>query len=134
MKILSAPTHGILDYALVALFALLPSVFGLTGLPAIVLYAFAGTHLLVSLLTRYPLGVVRRLSFNAHGLLELTVAVVLAALPWLLDFAGEATARSVFVGMGILVFVLWLLSDYAPARVATAADRDPSTPPPAIPT
>ena len=134
MKILSAPTHGILDYALVVLFALLPSVFGLTGLPAIVLYVFAGAHLLVSLLTRYPLGALKRLPFNAHGLLELTVAVVLVALPWLLDFADEATARSVFIGMGVLVFVLWLLSDYTPSRISTEADNKTSIPPPATPT
>lgn len=134
MKILSAPTHGIVDYALVLLFALLPTVFGLTGLPAVLLYGFAGAHLLVSLLTRYPLGAFRRLPLNAHGLLELTVAVVLVALPWLLDFADEATARSVFIGMGIVMFVLWLLSDYGPARLPADAVRDSSPPPPAIPT
>ncbi len=130
MKILSAPTHGILDYALVLLFALLPGVFGLDGLPAAILYVLAGVHLLVSLLTRYPLGVFKRIPFNAHGLLELLVAIALVALPWLLDFADQATARSVFIGLGLLLFVLWLLSDYRLHREPADAGRSASGPPP----
>ncbi len=134
MKILSAPTHGILDYAMVLLLALLPTVFGLSGLPATILYVLAGVHLLVSLLTRYPLGVFKRIPFNAHGLLELVVAVGLVALPWLLDFADEAPARSVFIGLGLLLFVVWLLSDYrlqhATADTALPGTTTPPTTPP----
>ena len=40
------------------------------------------------------------------------MSVVLVALPWLAGFSDEVLARSVYVGMGILLFVIWVLSDY----------------------
>ncbi|HXH00908.1 MAG TPA: hypothetical protein VNI56_01780 [Xanthomonadaceae bacterium] len=120
MKILGASIHGVLDYVSVALFAAVPSLFGLTGLPAMILYALAAVHLLVSLATRYPLGLLKRIPFNAHGMLELAVAVGLVAAPWLLDFAAQETARSVYIGLGLVLFAIWLLSDYRDTPTAAA--------------
>jgi len=123
MKILGASIHGVLDYVAVALFAAAPALFGLAGLPAMALYALAAVHLLVSLATRYPMGLLKRIPFNAHGLLELVVAVGLVAAPWLLDFSDQATARSVYIGLGVVLFAIWLLSDYrdTPPAAGTVA-------------
>lgn len=117
MKILGASVHGLLDYVAVALFAAVPTLFGLVGLPAALLYVLAAVHLLVSLATRYPFGLLKRIPFNAHGLLELVVAVGLAAAPWLLGFSDQATTRSVYIGLGLVLFAIWLLSDYRDTRV-----------------
>ena len=59
MKVISDTAHGILDYLTVAIFALAPSVLGLTGFAALCLNtALAAIHLACHdpLLTNMPLG------------------------------------------------------------------------------
>jgi hypothetical protein len=51
MKVISDTAHGILDYLTVAIFALAPSILGLTGFAALVSYALAAIHLVMTLLT-----------------------------------------------------------------------------------
>lgn len=112
MHVLSPRTHGYLDYLTVVLFALAPTVAGLTGLPATIAYALAGIHLLLTLVTRFPAGALRLVPFPAHGAIELVVSVALVALPWLLGFAAQPVARSFYVAIGVVIFVVWLLTSY----------------------
>jgi hypothetical protein len=59
LKVISDTTHGILDYLTVAIFALAPSILGLTGFAALVSYALAAIHLAMTLLTNMPSGLSR---------------------------------------------------------------------------
>jgi hypothetical protein len=59
MKVISDTAHGILDYLTVAIFALAPGVLGLSGFAALVSYALAAIHLVMTLLTNMPLGVLK---------------------------------------------------------------------------
>ena len=45
MKVISDTAHGLLDYFTVAIFALAPSILGLSGFAALVSYALAAIHL-----------------------------------------------------------------------------------------
>lgn len=117
MKILSPKVHGILDYVVVVAFALAPTLFHFSQLPAVISYALAVIHLLLTLTTAFPLGVVKWIPFTIHGSLELIVSVALVVLPWVAGFAGEAAARLYFVSSGVVIFVVWLLTDYKAARV-----------------
>lgn len=112
MSVLSPRAHGYLDYLTVVLFALAPTVLGLTGLPAQIAYALAAIHLLLTLVTHFPLGVAKIVPLPAHGAIELVVSVALVALPWLAGFAADATARWFYVVLGIVIFVVWLLTRY----------------------
>jgi hypothetical protein len=112
MKILSPKVHGILDYAVVAAFALAPTVLGLSGLPAFISYALAVVHLLLTLVTAFPLGVVKIVPLQLHGKIEFIVSIALVALPWILGFAQVRTARDFYAGAGLLIFVVWLVTDY----------------------
>lgn len=126
MRVLTAATHGVVDYILVVALALAPTLFQLHGIPAFVAYLLAVVHLAVSLSTRYPLGVLKRIPYGVHGLLELVVSISLVALPWLAGFETDAVARSVYIGLGILLFAVWVLSDYgahAPHRPDEPAAR-----------
>jgi hypothetical protein len=112
MSVLAPRAHGYLDYLTVVLFALAPTVLGLTGLPAHVAYVLAIVHLLLTLVTHFPLGVAKIVPLPAHGAIELVVSIALVALPWLAGFSADATARWFYVVMGIVIFVVWLLTRY----------------------
>lgn len=113
MKILTPRTHGTLDYLTVIAFLLAPTLFGLSGLPATISYLLAAVHLVLTLVTAFPLGVVKAVPFKLHGVVELVVSVLLVLLPWLLGFASVPTARNFYFGAGVVVFVVWLVTDYA---------------------
>lgn len=112
MKILNAKVHGILDYLVVGFFLAAPSLFGLGGLPAIIAYALAGIHLALTLVTAFPLGLVKWVPLRVHGAIEFAVSLTLPTLPWLLRFAADPVARNFYVGAGVAIFVTWLITDY----------------------
>ena len=105
--------HGVLDYVVVVLFALAPTLFGLAGFAATLAYVLAGVHLLMTLGTAFPLGVARVVPFRLHGVVEMVVGVVLVLLGFAL-FAG--LARAFYLVVGLVILGVWLLTDYtAPA-------------------
>ena len=118
MKILNSKIHGILDYAVVVAFAVAPAVVGLAGLPATISYALAAIHLLLTLVTAFPLGVAKIVPLRVHGAIEFVVSLALVALPWLLNFSSDATARVFYVVAGILIFAVWLITDYRGAAMS----------------
>lgn len=109
MKILSPKIHGFLDILTVLIFAAAPTVFNFGGLPATICYILAVVHLLLTLATAFPLGIVKIVPLLIHGAIELIVAIVLVILPFILGFTE--TARNFFVGIGIIIFIVWLISD-----------------------
>jgi hypothetical protein len=80
----------VLDYGLALFFFLAPSIFGFSDLPATLSYVIGAAYIVVSLLTRYPLGVWKVIPFPTHGVLETIMAVSWVAMPWLLGFADDA--------------------------------------------
>lgn len=112
MRIIDARIHGYLDLLLVAIFLLGPLVLGLGGTPAALSYTLALVHLLVTLLTRFPLGAKKVIPFVAHGLLELAVGAALLALPSFLGFGPGSPARRFYLFAGVLILVIWVLTDY----------------------
>jgi len=113
MNFLSARHHGFLDLATVAVFLLAPFFFGLGGYVAAVAWGLAVVHLLMTLLTRFPLGLVKVIPFPVHGMVEAVVGVVLAlAMPRLLGASPGSPARTFFVGAGVAILVVWVLTSY----------------------
>jgi hypothetical protein len=112
MKILSPRIHGFIDYAVVLLFALAPTLFGFGGTPRVACYVLAAAHLGMTLLTAFPLGALKLIPFTVHGALEGVIAVALAALPWVLGFDEMAPARNFFLASAVAVALTWLITDY----------------------
>ena len=123
MKVISDTAHGILDYLIVVIFALAPGILGLTGFAALVSYALAAIHLIMTLLTNMPLGVVKIIPMRLHALVEMLVGPVLVVaalvLPTLL---GDK--REFFLVMGLVILAVWFLSSYG--RPAAAPQAPPS--------
>ncbi len=101
--------HGVLDYIVVVVFLLAPTLFGLIGFAATLSYLLAGVHLLMTLLTAFPLGVARVVPFPLHGIVELVVGVVLAVLGLVLF---EGVAMWFYFAMGLGILIVWALTDY----------------------
>ena len=70
MKPLSPPLHGAIDYLAVLIFAAAPTVIGLTGWPALLSYALAIIHLLMTVLTDFPAGAIRIVPVILHNWVE----------------------------------------------------------------
>lgn len=120
MRLLSPKIHGVFDYLASIVFAVAPVLFmpDAVQAAAIACYAVAVTLLIVSLFTRYPLGAVRLIPFTIHGAIEFVVAPLLIAFPWIAGFSHLHDARLFFILAGVLLFALWLITDYR------AADRE----------
>jgi hypothetical protein len=113
MNLLNARLHGFLDLATVAVFLLAPFFFGLGGYVAAVAWGLAAVHLLMTLLTRFPLGLVKVIPFPIHGMVELVVGVVLVlAMPRLLGASPGSPARTFFIGAGVAIVVVWVVTNY----------------------
>ena len=112
MKLISAKVHGYLDYAVVAGFLTAPSLFYITGLPAVLAYILAAVHFALTLFTDFPLGTVKVIPLKIHGFVEMAVGPCLMVLPFVLSFTEQAPAAAFYGISGILIFAVWLLTDY----------------------
>ena len=110
MKILSPTQHGYLDYLTVVIFLLAPSLIGLTGLAGTIAYLLAAIHLAMTLVTDFPLGVIKKLPFSIHGWVERVVGPVLVVLPFVFGFDGAA--KVFYLVIGIVIILVGLLTDY----------------------
>ena len=110
MKIISPKPHGYLDLVTVGIFLVAPTLIGLTGIAAIIAYVLAGVHLVMTLVTDFPLGPAKVLPFKLHGWVERLVGPILILLPFVLGF--DATAQYFYIVMGIVIILVGLLSSY----------------------
>ena len=112
LRSLGATSHGIIDYAMVIILAAGPSVAGFTGKQALFCYLLAAVHLVMTLLTRFPLGVKKIIGFPLHGAIEALVSILLILLPWMADFFRGVHSRNFFIAIGVLIGLIALLTDY----------------------
>jgi hypothetical protein len=82
---IGAMMHGVTDYTVgAALVGAVPRLLGVQGTPASRHIRAAGTmHLAYSVLTDYPLGVVRKLPYRAHLAMDTAGAVGLGLAPFI---------------------------------------------------
>src|SRR5260370_33290477 len=121
MKVMSDTAHGILDYLTVAIFALAPSILGLSGFAAPVSYALAAIHLVMTLLTNMPLGVFKIIPMRLHALVEMLVGPVLVVAALVLPtILGDK--REFFLVMGLVIVAARLLSSYGRPAVVPQPD------------
>jgi len=121
---IGAVSHGIIDYALAILLAFGPSIAGFSASPATTwAYLFAGVLFVLAVLTRYPLGIVKKIGLAVHGFVELLLAICLLAAPWYGNFIAGVHSRNFYWTMGVTMLVLWALTDFRGIR-----NRPPAAP------
>ncbi|MCU0634054.1 MAG: hypothetical protein MUE41_04190 [Gemmatimonadaceae bacterium] len=118
-RIISPRTHGVLDYLTVAVLALAPAALDLSTRATTTAFVLAGSYLVLSLLTDYPLALVRLVPFRIHGIIEALSVVALPLLPWWLDFSADLAGRNLCVALAVVTLVVAMLTDWD-RRDATA--------------
>ena len=116
MRTLGAWSHGIIDYVVFILLIIGPSYAGFTGRQKTFAFILAGVLFALTVLTRFPLGVVKVVGFATHGAIEIVLALLLLVLPWLAHFSAGVLSRNFYVAMGILMLVVWILTDFRGVR------------------
>ncbi|WP_019586339.1 hypothetical protein [Deinococcus apachensis] len=109
MKPITPRAHGGLDYASCAAMLAAPSLLNLSPGARTLSYLFAGSYLMVSALTDYPLAIRRMIPFPLHGKIEL------ATVPALLLVAAlqkETRDRAYFLGLAGTVAGAYTLTDW----------------------
>src|SRR3954453_13028409 len=113
VKLLPAWFHAIADYAVAALLILVPLLAGgsdkavATGIVVGVVVA------VVSMLTRYPLGVVKVLPFPVHSAGDYLAAALLVIAPFALSFRdGDSGLSAFYLAAGIAVLAVSLITNY----------------------
>ena len=119
MKPLTPSRHTVVDVLFCVAMALSPSVLGFGGTPATLCYAIAGGYFVFAMLTNTPLAPIRLVPFRVHGGVEIVAGLALLAAPWLFGFAAVPTAKWLFVGAGLVTFVVFSLTQWVetPKRV-----------------
>ena len=112
MRILSARVHGVIDLVTVLVLLLAPTVVGLGGSPAAIAYSLAAIHLLLTLLTRFPMGVWKKIPFVYHGIVELIVGIALLLLPSYAGYGPGSPAKRFYLAMGAVILIVWALTAY----------------------
>ena len=101
-KILDARGHAVMDYVTAGTFLTLGFVFRQRNPRASALaFIHGGSVLLTSMMTDYPGGIWRTLSFQTHRTLDIMGAGLMAVGPVMLGFADEPEAQA-FHGQALL--------------------------------
>jgi hypothetical protein len=121
MRLIGALAHSIIDYALVIIVMIGPSIAGFAGRQATMAYVLGASLLLLSVLTRYPLGILKLIRFPLHGAVELLIALLFLILPWLANFAAGILSRNFFVLIALLMLAIWFMTDFRGIRDRNAS-------------
>jgi hypothetical protein len=70
----------------------------------------------MTLVTRFPLGVLNIVRFPLHGAIEAMIAILLIILPWIANFFRGVNSRNFFIAIGVLLGLISLLTDYRGKR------------------
>ena len=101
MRVIDSKTHGIIDYLTGLLFIASPWIFGFQDIKtAMWVPVIIGVMVLVmSLMTRYELGIFYAVPFTVHLTVDLFAGLFLIASPWIFGFADLVIWPHVLFGI-----------------------------------
>lgn len=116
MKLLSTKAHGVLDYLVGALMIAAPWMFGFAngGAETWVFVALGVAAFIYSLITNYEFGVAKLLSMKTHLAFDTISGLLLAASPWIFDFAEDVFWPHLI--FGLLELGVVVLTDPVPYK------------------
>jgi hypothetical protein len=113
IKLLPAWFHALADYAVGALLIVIAVAVGGSAGAVGTGIVVGATVLVVSMLTRYPLGVVKVLPFPVHSAGDYLAAALLLVAPWALNFSsGDSGLAAFYVAAGAAVLLVSLVTNY----------------------
>lgn len=113
VRLLPAWFHAIADYAVGAVLIVVALTAGDDGRAVATGVVVGAVVLAVSMLTRYPLGVVKVLPFTIHSAGDYLAAALLIIAPFALGYSSDETGLAVFyVVAGLAVLAVSLITNY----------------------
>ena len=100
-KVVDAKTHAVLDYLTAGTFFAMGFSMRHHKRAAGLAFANGAAVLGLSLMTDYPGGLIKKISFQTHGVVDVFQALMAGAGPALLGFAGDPEAQA-FYGQAAL--------------------------------
>ena len=122
IKLLPAWLHAIADYAVGVLLIVVALAVDMSTEATVAGVVVGATVLAVSLLTRYPLGVVKVLPFRIHSIGDYAAAILLFVAPFALGFNDSdpgVTAFYIAAGAAVLAVSLITNYQYGPKAIPT---------------
>jgi hypothetical protein len=124
VRFLPAWFHAIADYAVGITLIVVAAAVGGSGAAVATGVVVGAVVLLVSMLTRYPLGIAKVLPFPVHSAGDYLAAALLVISPFALSFTdtdGGLSAFYVVAGIAVLAVSLVTNYQYSPKREWSAA-------------
>lgn len=113
VRFLPAWFHAIADYAVGITLIVVAAVVGGTSGAVATGIVVGATVLLVSLLTKYPLGLLKVLPFPVHSAGDYLAAFLLVAAPFVVNFRDSDTGLAAFyIVAGFAVLAVSLVTNY----------------------
>jgi len=113
VRLLPAWLHAVADYAVGAGLIVIALAVGGSGKAVAAGVVVGATVLVVSVLTKYPLGIVKVLPFTIHSAGDYLAAALLLVSPFLLNFNSTDTGlTAVYIVAGIAVLGVSLITNY----------------------
>ena len=141
VRLLPAWLHAIADYAVGAGLIVIALAVGGSGKAVAAGVVVGATVLVVSVLTKYPLGVFKVLPFTVHSAGDYLAAALLLLSPFVLNFNNSDTGlTAVYIVAGIAVLAVSLITNYqysdkrewsgtgSRRRLITSPERDRNAP------
>jgi len=112
-KLISRRQHGFTDYSYIPLALALPKLAGFqeTAPKAAMLTRVLASNILASsIFTRAEWGIIKKIPFKTHLVLDVAVGAFAASAPWLFGFAKNKAARNSFLLLGAFGLLAGTLS------------------------
>lgn len=123
MGLIPPKVHRIIDFLMVAVFAVAPFLIELNTRTHMGSFALAALILVLALLTRAPGETSRPVSMKMHKMLDIGLGAVMVAVPLIRQWTGDS--RWFYLATGAAILVVALLTDdrevVAPATTTTEA-------------
>ena len=116
--------HAVADYAVGALLIIVALAVGVSTAAVATGVVVGAVVLVVSMLTRYPLGVVKVLPFTVHSAGHYLAAALLIIAPFALSFShSDSGLTAAYIAGGVAVLAVSLITNYqySPERQASHA-------------
>ena len=112
MKIISSKLHGILDYIVVIFLLASPTIFKMEGTLCSFTYGLAAVHFILTILTRFELGIIKVIPFPLHGIIEFFVAIGLALLSFWFNRNGNSLGFYFYLYLAVAIMIVFILTDF----------------------
>ena len=104
---INSKVHGYVDYMMGILLILFPLIFDLPeGIASTLPVVLGAGTIIYSLVTDYELGLVNLIPLKVHLIIDILAGVLLAAAPWLFDFAEVIYLPFLIAGILELIVAL----------------------------